>query len=75
MLTVRFQGLAFSLEQWILRSWRVHGLHARSGGSSAGSYPDSPWPDASRELTRFFLQHAATATHSAADSKQPPVLR
>jgi poly(hydroxyalkanoate) depolymerase family esterase len=45
------------LEQWVL-----HGVgHAWSGGSAAGSYTEARGPDASREIIRFFLQHAKTA--------------
>ncbi|MXQ12194.1 PHB depolymerase family esterase [Microvirga makkahensis] len=56
--TVAFDGSGHPMfEHWVL-----HGAgHAWSGGSPNGSYTEPRGPDASREMMRFFLEHAKPA--------------
>jgi poly(hydroxyalkanoate) depolymerase family esterase len=49
----------------VLEQWELHGAgHAWSGGNLAGSFTDPTGPDATKEMLRFFLEHAQSAPHS-----------
>jgi poly(hydroxyalkanoate) depolymerase family esterase len=53
----------------MLEQWCIHGAgHAWSGGSPAGSYTEPRGPDATREMLRFFRDHAAVGGDARSDT-------
>jgi poly(hydroxyalkanoate) depolymerase family esterase len=52
----------------VLEQWELHGAgHAWSGGNLAGSFTDPKGPDATKEMLRFFLEHAQSAPPHSGD--------
>jgi poly(hydroxyalkanoate) depolymerase family esterase len=49
----------------MLERWCIHGAgHAWSGGNPVGSYTEPRGPDATREMLRFFREHAVVGFHT-----------